>query len=314
MRKWLLRTKHSWRLLERGHSEKIAYLIMAHQDPENLKHLVQSLDYNADFYIHVDEKVDIQQFEVMLQNRKNVFFSRKRISVCWGGFSQALPALFLIEQASENGTYARYTFITGADCPVYSARQVYENLVQDLNTEYICAIDLVKLNDRRYLEKVNRSWKFDYPNQTKHLHYKRGITNKLLGIVSHKEIRYKPYYGFAYWSITEQCALYVLEQYKKGAYIKQLKNSYAPIELLIHTIIFNSEFRSHAIELDNLDRGDIMAYAPLHYVKYSENGSKILDENDYDALIESKKMFFQKSNSKYSSKLWELMNESSVVM
>ena len=42
---------------------KIAYMIMAHRDPEQLRNLVEALDYKADFYIHNDKKSDIVKFK-----------------------------------------------------------------------------------------------------------------------------------------------------------------------------------------------------------------------------------------------------------
>ena len=42
--------------------EKICYLILAYNDPENLYRLVNRLNDRSDFYIHIDKKSDIKEF------------------------------------------------------------------------------------------------------------------------------------------------------------------------------------------------------------------------------------------------------------
>lgn len=63
---------------------KIAYIIGAHSDPNNLRRLVLSLG-RQDFYIHVDLKSDIEPFQKGLENVKNVHFIKNRVKVYWGG-------------------------------------------------------------------------------------------------------------------------------------------------------------------------------------------------------------------------------------
>lgn len=86
------------------------------------------------------------------------------------------------------------------------------------------------------------------------------------------------------------------------------KLSYAPIELVPHTIIFNSAYRSACKEYQAFDEADCMAYAPLHCVLYGSNGTKIMDEHDYDRVINSHKLFFQKADSVRSKELIRKLN------
>lgn len=68
---------------------RIAYLIVAHTDPKQLKRLVDALnDDNNIFFIHIDRKTDIGPFLecIDLTRYKNVHFIDKRISVYWGDF------------------------------------------------------------------------------------------------------------------------------------------------------------------------------------------------------------------------------------
>ena len=61
---------------------KIAHLILIHENPPQLKRLIQRLAHpDADFYIHVDLKTDIKPF-LFLQS-KNVKFIANRVKVSW---------------------------------------------------------------------------------------------------------------------------------------------------------------------------------------------------------------------------------------
>ena len=65
---------------------KIAYMISAYTEPKSLQALVNALDMDdVDFYIHIDKKVEIAPFYKPLSNRKNVFFTKHREKVSWGG-------------------------------------------------------------------------------------------------------------------------------------------------------------------------------------------------------------------------------------
>ena len=62
---------------------KIAHLILAHENPLQLKRLIQRLSHDdAKFYIHLDLKVDITPF--LLLQSEQVNFIVKRVRVRWG--------------------------------------------------------------------------------------------------------------------------------------------------------------------------------------------------------------------------------------
>ena len=53
----------------------LAYLISAYTEPKSLEKLVKALNMEcADFYIHIDKKVDITNFKKRLSKYNNVFF------------------------------------------------------------------------------------------------------------------------------------------------------------------------------------------------------------------------------------------------
>jgi len=66
--------------------KRVAYLVLCHTDPPQLKRLTNALDHRADFFIHVDLKSDISAFMALsLPNTARFIEERERVS--WGGFS-----------------------------------------------------------------------------------------------------------------------------------------------------------------------------------------------------------------------------------
>jgi len=64
---------------------KIAYIIIAHNNPIHLNRLVTAISStDNDIYIHINKDVDINKFA--LANESNIYLIKERVSVTWGGF------------------------------------------------------------------------------------------------------------------------------------------------------------------------------------------------------------------------------------
>ena len=63
---------------------RLAHLILAHNNPQQLERLVKRLNHaDADVYIHLDAKAPIAEYET-IKDLPNTFFVKKRINVVWG--------------------------------------------------------------------------------------------------------------------------------------------------------------------------------------------------------------------------------------
>ncbi len=296
---------------------KVAYLILAHRDEPHLADLVEALNYCSDFYIYVDKKSDITKFKELLSKYSNVFFMKKRENIKWGGFSQVVPAIDMLKAAIDKH-YIRYVFLTGADYPLLSSVETYNYLTSNIAKEYICGINIA--NNSRFIPKASQRWFFglDAKGNIISRAVRRIIDMALKVLPARKTIcrtktkTWDIYYGFAYWGITDACAKYVLQVINiEKKLVNYIKWCYAPIEILIHTIVFNSEFAVNAKLYESVEY-DIQQCAPLHYVQYNEMGSRVLDETDYEKVISSGKLFIMKTDSEKSRKLIEMINEKNI--
>ena len=106
---------------------KIAHLILAHNNPEQLNRLVKKLQHpDADIYIHLDLKTDIAAFGSVFANN-NTFVVNGRVKVYWGSYS--------IVQATLNGFkeilrakkgYDYINILSTNDYPIKSADTIHQ--------------------------------------------------------------------------------------------------------------------------------------------------------------------------------------------
>lgn len=98
--------------------KKIGYLVLAHADPGHFEKLINALNYNAKFFVHVDAKSNIKEFQ-SLSLPGNLTFLQNRVCVSWGGISIINATLRLIEYALNNGEdLAHLVLISGSDYPI----------------------------------------------------------------------------------------------------------------------------------------------------------------------------------------------------
>lgn len=98
------------------------------------------------------------------------------------------------------------------------------------------------------------------------------------------------------------CAKYVAHVMKRKEIISYFKYTFAPDEMVIPTIIFNSSFGNNAFLYEsNIYRGN-KHFAITHEYVY-QGFCKIYSINDFDELYASKKMFARKFVSNISSSL-----------
>jgi hypothetical protein len=137
--------------------KKIAYLILAHTDPEHLHRLVKALDCHADFYVHIDKKSSIGDF-LFLKNICNVFLTKQRVSVTWAGISMVDAICNLIVAALANKkSYSHFVLISGSDYPIKPAEFIVEFLNNNDKCEFIKYIDM-RESPEHYLKQVYRKW------------------------------------------------------------------------------------------------------------------------------------------------------------
>lgn len=130
---------------------KHAFLIMAHQDVEQLCRLVDALDSEYSlFYIHWDKKQEqvLQQSSYInkLKEKSNVLFIES-MKVYWGGMNLVMATIELMKAAAKSKETVYFHFLSGIDYPLKSISYI---------------IDFFSGNNRNYLTYIPEESRLEY--------------------------------------------------------------------------------------------------------------------------------------------------------
>jgi len=238
------------------------YIIVAHDNPFQLKRLIERLDGDkVFFYIHIDLKSDLNSFSSII-DKKNIIFINERVDCIWGDFSMAIATISLLKNAiADKIPDSRIILLSGHDYPIRNNEHIDEYLSQNREYEFInFVLDPIPLDHDMHASrvkqyKINFSSKrgdfilldggFSNSNSLKillRLFIKRRIKTKdLFNLLSveRKNIFIENYKGSNWLSLTYATTVKVLDYIHINE--KKLYNYYTYTlcaeELFFHTIL-----------------------------------------------------------------------------
>lgn len=229
--------------------KKHAMLIMAHKQFEILEKLMRQLDHvRNDLYIHIDRKskgFDPKYFSHICKKSKVVFVPR--MSVYWGDSSQTKCELRLLEAALSSGEdYFYLHLLSGADLQIKTTGQIHDFFDQNPEKQFIALRNTVS-----GLGGLSRYY-FFLPLRSYNKYIAKGLDQvskwiqKLLKVDRLKKIDYPLCKCQNWFSITGECAAYVLRQ--KDFIENFIKYTCCADEMFLGTVIVNSRFRDQIYE------------------------------------------------------------------
>lgn len=220
---------------------KIAYLVLAHNNPRLLARTIERLSTrDVRFFIHVDRKADLCAFENI--HRENVLFCEPRVRVYWGDFSQVEAILVLLRTAMADWDPGYFVLISGTDYPLRSGVYIQNFLEQNEGTEFLNLTEVPAPG--KPLSRINN---LRCPRRRPFLHLVTRILAKA-GLVSRDYRKHlsglDPYSGGTWWALSQVACTYVLEFVKANAqFVRFFENMFAADEAFFHTILGNSYLR-----------------------------------------------------------------------
>lgn len=300
-----------------------AYLITAYHQPLHLKRLIEALQHErAVFYVHIDAKVKIYPFKEAVGGRGDVRFVKSH-KVNWMGFSQVESILELMNAAIAGGC-DYISLLSGSDYPIKSTDYIMD-FFGNAREEFI---NFWRLEDRpSWLHKID----FYYPIDLVPIknyetagfrRYWWGYYYKLLPYMPlRRRPNFVPYGGSDWWSMSADCAKYVLEYVKKNPkYVSFYRYTHCPSEMFFQSIVLNSEYATRVRnyhQYENWRRDGTAEEQPmlpedsfnLRYIDWSGfyTGKRklpaVMDERDFEALKKSPDLFARKFEEATSEKL-----------
>ncbi|QGY43173.1 hypothetical protein GM418_05720 [Maribellus comscasis] len=291
--------------------KKLAFLILAHNDSVHLSKLIKALNYNSDFYVHIDKKTNIKEFQDRIP-LKNVFFLENRITVSWAGISMVDALFELIHEVLKcEIEYSHAVFITGSCYPIKSIKTIYEEFISNPEKEYINFIDM-RDSPEHYIKLIKQKW-FKEPIfhfKNKHLinldKCIRFLLNKLK-LKNHWGEKIIPYTGHTWCALTMNCCKYVYEYHRNNPWFREMNRfTMAADEHYIHTIIGNSFFKPLSLGVTKYKGRGLYQYTSIYLIDKSL--VKWYDLNDWKEIKASDKLFIRKVNSQTGNELVTKIN------
>lgn len=298
--------------------KKIAFLIAAHSDPPHLQRLVDVLDADADFFIHIDKKQPIAPFTERI-NKPNVAFltDDDRVKVYWGGFSQVQATLNLLKACMVAGdrqqvTYTKIVFLSGADYPIKSNNYIRCFFEEHTDTNFIRGMNITRANTAKYNYCIRNYLFFNFQLRSSIL---TRVTRKFLNvtanwfsgkpnyIVTEQGKHMDIFHGSSWWALNSDVVQYILTQADRyDEACRYFKLSLASDEKFFHTLFFNSVYAgSNEKEGEEPYVPYTSAFANLHLIDPSLQ--KWFGPEDFDAIRSSEKLFVRKVSSRRSAAL-----------
>jgi hypothetical protein len=229
---------------------KIAYLILAHNNPEHLHRLVNYLSTaDSSFFIHIDKKAPCYPFQ--RTHAPNVFFATQRIAIHWGEFSLVEATLLLVQQALTTPCGCEYlVLLSGVDYPVQSPRYIENFFQRNRGSEFV---NMVKMPCEAAGKHVSRLTGYQLQStsalnrllkktvfNTRLFRRRRDYRDFLKGL--------SPYAGSQWWALSREACQYILHFRETERDICNFyRHTLIPDEMFFQTILGNSVFKQSIV-------------------------------------------------------------------
>lgn len=269
---------------------KFAYLIMAHNNPEQLEVLLNLLDRkDNDIYLHIDKKCnDISPCNILKCVRSASLHIYRKYKICHAGYSQTVCQTYLLEQACQT-YHDYYHLISNADLPLKSNNFIVNFFEKNNGKEFI------HFESKNYTEKENCKYYYFF----NFLIYKtHGSVKRFFSRMEHISIHVqkklgvsrKFYCGANWYSITHSLATDFCKQKKEM--LRKVKWTISSDELILQTFIKSVSNGNYSLYSETMSGYD---YSSLNRkIDWYRGSPYVWRIADYNELINSPAIFARK--------------------
>lgn len=282
----------------RGAGLRIAYLILCHGQPAQIRRLVMALPLSSPIFIHVDARTSAAvhaEIHQLAYLRAHIHFV-PRHRCFWSGYGIVKATNQLIISALASGeAFDRATLLSGADYPIKSQEHINAFFENAGDAEFIEAFPLHAPNrwsnheglyhgasrvDWFHVRFRSRAWRSPWRRRL--------------------PLGYEPWGGGQWWTLTRPALELIADVARKHPALPRFfRNVFLPDESYFQTLLGNSRFRG-AIAGDDL-RLVIWDRPEPPY-------PAILKARDIECLAESDKLFARKFDLYRNPEIYELID------
>ncbi|MDQ3849104.1 MAG: beta-1,6-N-acetylglucosaminyltransferase [Actinomycetota bacterium] len=230
---------------------RIAYVILAHQLPEQLVRLVRRLNTpSALFLVHINRRSDDAVYRAAragLAQLDNVVFLRRH-KLYWGGFGHVRATLEGLDELHRRSAQFDYAaLLTGQDYPIKPVSTIERTLAESGGRSFM-AYDRLPGGLADGMERITY-WHSRRIGRPRGWHLRLPIRRRF-------PQRLVPYGGSSYWWLSCEAVDYVRRfiAEQPGVY-RFFKHVDVPDEIFFHTVLMNSPLRDSVVndELRHVD-------------------------------------------------------------
>lgn len=235
---------------------RIAYLIFAHKNPDQLGRLLGKLYYpGCLFYIHVDAKSNVKPFALAASQvpSASVIWLTKRTPVSWGDFSLSAAYLNGFQTILQKRPEPDFIItLSGQDYPIVTNQALHNWLANHIDQTILDydvvtedSLHLIERVDRYYLSiKPHRTIVYPYPDPQdfrKRLFNATLRLSDLFNLPRQFPMGYQMYFGTNWFQVKPVTARYLVEFARSNpSYVKFARTTFVPDEFFFQTILLNA--------------------------------------------------------------------------
>ena len=299
----------------------LAYIILAHKNPLQLKRLLKSLSYECvDFFIHIDKRVDKKHFlDITTNNDISRFFWVDNVDSPWGSFGLVEAVLNALNDIiNSNNYYDNIIVLSGQDYPIQKNKNITEYFKKNSHKSHVSYFECVydpqqeKWKNDILIERLGKTilsigkYNIRIKNDTLLL------IEKVLSlfyngnrIVLAKRSQVERFFADSQWfSLSHHAADFIVKYVKNNqTYVNFFKKTYIPDEIFFQTILLNSKDHSIISNLVN---------SSLHYIDWTRPEiyhPMIFSQTDFANLVSSEKMFARKFDITICIRILDMIDE-----
>lgn len=282
----------------------LAYVILAHDQPQQVARLVERLrDGESRMFIHVDRRAELRPFHQALDPwlaEGTAVLARRRVRSRWADFSLVTATLETLEQALQESMFTHVSLLSGADYPLYPAAVLKDFFTSAGERSFMSfsAGDHTSSPDRR----GNPQWYWN--GDLRRLSYRHYL---ILGRHLQLPNRYTPfiprhrppadltfYQGSQWWTLSRTAARYVIEAFvRRPELTRFFRRVEAPDENVFQMVLCSSPLRNSILNED------------LRFLDWHDWHAKTLSKDDLARLTASTKLFARKFDASVEPALLE---------
>jgi hypothetical protein len=293
-------------------TKPVAYLVLAHADPEQCTRLVSRLlaDRSSHVFVHLDLKTKSDFSNAAKLDPVRVHFVRERYEVFWAGFSMIKGVLAVMKEAlASKIDFGYLVLLSGMDYPIRHPDEVREHLYTQQFRQHINRVNVAD-SPEHYLKLARRYTFHDAwlpAGKVDKLFRKVGT----IAAIPFKQKRLDATIcvGSSWWAITSEFGRYVLNFISEHEeYDRYFRYLHSPDEHYFQTILENSPFAFEAPPILTYTGRGMWKTANLHVIHPSLK--KIYTAVEFEEVMASKRCFVRKVNTEASTSLLDRIDKS----